>query len=368
MKIGLVCPYSFVNGGGVQECVFAMRSELSKRGHKVYIITPQHREQSEPLPKYVRELGRSTDVKYPFRTNAQVSVSVDSTQVDQLLEDEKFDVLHFHEPWVPLLSRQLLTRSTSKNIATFHAKLPDTVMSRTIERVITPYTRSVLKYLDVLTAVSDLAATYVQTLTDQNVQIIPNGIDLKKYKKSAKAEPRRKPNETVLFIGRLERRKGLTYLLKAMAHLQVQHPDISLIVAGDGPDKLQLQKKAADLGVNATFLGRVDEKTKLSLLNDAQLFCSPPRYGESFGIVLLEAMAVGLPVVAGNNPGYTSVLKDTGKVSLVNPSDTTEFARRIDLMLHDDDLRRVWQKWASKTVADYDYSSVVDQYEKLYQV
>lgn len=367
MKIGLVCPYNLMKGGGVQECVFAMQTELAKRGHKVCIITPQPRDQKEPMPDFVCALGRSADMKSPFHTTAQVSVSVDVRQVDQLISEENFDVLHFHEPWVPLLSRQLLLRSKSRNIATFHAKLPDTMMSRTIERVITPYTGSVLKYLDVLTAVSEPAAAYVRSLTKENVQIIPNGIDLHKYSANKQSVSKDDNTKMIFYIGRLEQRKGLSYLLKAMVKLQEVYPDVILNIAGDGPDRQKLERQAQELGVNAEFLGRVDEKSKIELLLKAKVFCSPARYGESFGIVLLEAMAAGTPIVAGDNPGYVTVMRDTGKISLVNPQDTADFARRLDLMLTDESLRSLWDDWAQKTVKQYDYSLIVDQYEKLYQ-
>ncbi|HSX23801.1 MAG TPA: glycosyltransferase family 4 protein [Candidatus Saccharimonadales bacterium] len=363
MKIGLVCPYNVSKGGGVQECVFALQSELSARGHETLILTPQPREHNGTIPGFVRPLGRSADVKSPFHTTAQVSVSVDTSEVDALLEKEKFEVLHFHEPWVPLLSWQLLQRSRARNIATFHAKLPDTVMSRTIERVITPYTKSVLKYLHALTAVSDPAAMYVNSLTDREVQIIPNGIDLEKYR----TRGRNQEKKMIFYIGRLERRKGLKYLLRAVRSLQMTEPQVELVIAGNGPDKMALERYADELGVkNVRFPGQIDEATKMKLLKAATVFCSPARYGESFGVVLLEAMAAGVPVVAGDNAGYMTVLTQTGRISLVDPRNIKEFTRRLDLLMNDQALRQAWQDWASRTVGQYSYKQVVDQYETLY--
>ncbi len=373
MKIGLVCPYNVFKGGGVQECVFAMQAELNRRGHKALIVTPQPRHNTETVPPYVRLLGRSADVKSPFHTTAQISVSVDVRAVDELLAAEKFDILHFHEPWVPLLSWQMLQRSQAKNIATFHAKLPDTFMAKTIERVITPYTKSVLKYLNALTAVSQPAAGYVNTLSDRNVSIIPNGIDLKKYKLSSKLQKSQDSqlvtaqlSPTILYIGRLERRKGLKYLLEALRLLQRADPDITCSIAGAGPDRWKLENMAKELGVHAEFLGRIDEATKKRLLANARVFCTPAQYGESFGIVLLEAMACSLPVVAGNNPGYQTVLSETGSLSLVDASDVQELARKLDLFIHDDSLRGIWQNWAKQSVKQYDYQTVIDRYEALY--
>lgn len=366
MKIGIICPYDIFKGGGVQECVFALQAELSNRKHEALIITPQPRHFLGKAQPCVRLLGRSADMKSPFHTTAQISVSVDPKAVDILLETEKFDVLHFHEPWVPLLSWQILPRSKAKNIATFHAKLPDTVMAKTIERVITPYTKSVLKYLHALTAVSEPAASYVHSLTDREVTIIPNGIDLKKYKAKSYQEITSLGN-AILYIGRLERRKGLKYLIQAVQILQRQQPELKLVIAGAGPDRWKLENYAEELGVKAEFLGRVEEAAKLQLLKNAKVFCSPARYGESFGIVLLEAMASNLPIVAGDNPGYRTVLQGTGRLSLVDAGNANELAQQLDLFMNDQSVRHIWQTWAQKNIKQYDYSKIVDQYEALYK-
>jgi phosphatidylinositol alpha-mannosyltransferase len=368
MKIGLVCPYSMARGGGVQEIVRAMYKELTKRGHDVKIITPQPREFDGIDTEGLLFVGSGNDFRSPMGTTSQVSASIDNEAIEQMLETEQFDILHFHEPWQPFLSRQILTRSKSVNIGTFHAKIPETLMSRTIVRVVTPYTKSELKYLHELTAVSDAAAEYVGSLTDEPITIIPNGIDLKHYKKS-EVERDAGGGKTILFIGRLERRKGLKYLLRAYKVLTQEQSDVSLVIAGDGPDREKMEQMVEELELpNVTFMGYVDDKTKLDLLASADLFCAPAIYGESFGIVLLEAMACGVVTVAGDNSGYSSVLKDTGAVSLVNPRHTVEFARRLQLLLEDEGIRKTWKKWAGSYVKQFSYSNIVDQYEDLYKV
>ncbi len=365
MKIGLICPYNMFKGGGVQECILAMQAELKARGHDALIITPKPRDFSGEQPDSMILVGTATDVKSPFHTTAQVSVSVEPDELDKLLSNHKFDVLHFHEPWVPIVSRQLLIRSNAANIATFHAKLPGTVMSRTIEKVITPYTTSILKYLNELVAVSDAAAEYVKTLDKRSPHIIPNGINLEKYKKPAKKENKGK---TILYIGRLERRKGVKYLLKAFKRLLDVNPDVQLIIAGDGVDRTKLELYVKDNNIkNVTFKGFVSDDEKIKLLHEADLFCSPAVFGESFGIVLLEAMASGCVVVAGDNPGYKSVMQGRGKLSLVDPKETGEFTRRLDVLLHDEELRSIWLEWAENYVQDFSYDKIVDKYEQLYQ-
>ena len=365
MKIGLVCPYNLFKGGGVQECVLAMQEELSARGHDVLIVAPQPKEVPEHVPPFVRLLGRSTDFRSPFHTTAQISVSVDSKGVDELLAKEKFDLLHFHEPWVPLLSRQILLRSTAKNVATFHAKLPETMMSRTIERVITPYTKSILKYFDSFTAVSTAAADYASALTDRRIAIVPNGIDIAKYSRPASFKSTAPKN--VLYVGRLEKRKGLVYLFRAMQRVQAAHPGVVLRVAGSGPDREMLEVLAKELGLKVEFYGWITEADKLKLMHEATVFCSAARYGESFGIVLLEAMAAGTPTVAGDNPGYVAVMQETGALSIVNPKDTADFARRLEVFLTDEALQKHWVKWAHGYVKQFSYKNVVDQYERIYK-
>jgi phosphatidylinositol alpha-mannosyltransferase len=365
IKIGLVCPYNLFRGGGVQEHVLAVQEELQKRGHTVKIITPQPRGHDGIVEDHIVLVGGSTDFKSLFHTTAQVSASIDVDAMEDMLGREKFDILHFHEPWVPLLSRQLLMRSSAVNIATFHAKLPETVVSRTIEKVITPYTKSVLKYLDAFSAVSDAAAEYVNEIApDAEVNIIPNGIDTKKYR----APKPKSGGESILYIGRLEKRKGVRYLLEAFAELYARRPGVSLQIAGEGPERESLEQFVDTNGLKGVhFHGRVTDEKKLKLLEGAALFCSPALYGESFGIVLLEAMSMGVVIVAGDNQGYSTVLTGTGRLSLVNPKDTVDFARRLELLIDDDQLRALWRKWAAEQIKQYDYTRIVDRYESLYR-
>jgi len=369
MKIGIVCPYNILKDGGVQEHVKALQAELQLRGYDAKIVTPLPRDFREvpDLPNVIF-VGTSTDFHSPLHTSAQVSATADTDRIDEVLQAEQFDILHFHEPWTPVLSRQILQRSTSVNIATFHAKIPETLMSRTVIKVVTPYMKSVLKYLHEFTAVSTSAAEYVGSLTDEPITIIPNGIDLSHYKVEPQPARIDGPAKTILFIGRLERRKGVKYLLNAYRVLTHDNPDVQLIIAGDGPDREQLMLLAEDLKLpNVTFLGYISDELKMQLLHEADVFCSPAVYGESFGIVLLEAMATGTVVVAGNNSGYTDVMQGIGALSIVNPHDEVEFARRLELLLYEPTVGALWRKWALQYVKQFSYANIVDRYEELYQ-
>lgn len=368
MKIGLVSPYNMFRPGGVQVCIEALADELRKRKHVVKIIAPQSKQAYSDNPNLLL-VGQSTSLSV-FSTTADVGISLDNNSIDAMFESEKFDVLHFHEPWIPILAMQLLGRSNCANVATFHAKLPDSPFSKSIEKITTPYTKSVFKNLHAISAVSEPAADFVGSLTNNKIKIIPNGIDLKFYS-SAKAKKIIKYNDglkNILFIGRLEKRKGAQYLIRAYKYLQAEYPNTRLLIAGDGTKRRSLEQyvKRHDLR-NVDFLGFVSEKEKRDLLKTADLFVSPALYGESFGIVLLEAMAMGTPLIAGNNPGYSSVMKDRGRISLVDPTNLLSLTHKIELMLNDKDLRQLWKKWAKQYVSIFDYPKIVDQYEQLYK-
>lgn len=367
MKIGLVCPYSINKHGGVLEVVLALRDGLLERGHEVKLITPKPRGHEEVTEaKDTIMVGTSTDFRSFAKTTAQVSSTADNDMIDAILSREKFDILHFHEPWIPLLSRQLLQRSTSVNIATFHSKVPENLMARTIVKVVNPYMKSVMKYLHVLTAVSESGAEYAAGLTEQPITIIPNGIDLTKYTRPARRK--RSGEKTLLYIGRLEGRKGLKYLLQAFQLFEQTNNNVRLLIAGDGPEREKLELLAEDLKLNKVdFLGYVSEELKLKLLQEADLFCSPAIYGESFGIVLLEAMATGTVALAGNNSGYSDLMQDVGALSIINPQDTREFARRMDTLMNQAEIRNLWQAWADGYVRQFSYPKIVDQYEDLYR-
>lgn len=367
MKIGIVCPYNIFKGGGVQEYALGLRDSLVAHGHKAYIITPQPRDYSGPKVPGIIMIGGAAPIR-SFHTSAQVSATVDTDSLEEVLREHNFDILHFHEPWVPMLSRQILLRSDAIHIGTFHAALSERRSSRTLERLITPYTKSILKYLDILTAVSPVATNYVKTLTHRKIYIIPNGINLEKYVPD-KPVKRSKNKKIILYIGRLEKRKAVRYLIDAFGIINQIHKQYHLVIAGEGPEKEDLQERIRENGItNVSFLGHIEEHEKIKLLQTSHVFCSPALYGESFGIVLLEAMASGCVTVAGNNAGYESVLSGSGQISLVNPRDIKEFARRLLLMASDDSLREHWLNWAKTEVERYSYDNIVNQYIKLYEL
>jgi phosphatidylinositol alpha-mannosyltransferase len=371
MKIGLICPYSIVKNGGVQEVVRATADHLTRRGHAVRIITPRPQNHDAPAPKSCIFIGRGRDITSRILQTSSQIAGAERDQIAAILEREKFDVLHTHEPWVPLLSAQILQINAKASrrarvVGTFHAKLPERFSAQTLARVVRFYTKPIIGYIDALTAVSPAAAEHLRQLTDRPITIIPNAIDTKKY--SAQKLRRQTKTKTILYIGRLEGRKGVKYLLKAFAAMVAARPNTRLVLAGDGHLRERLEQLVQTEQIpNVEFRGFISDADKIRLLHAADLFCSPALYGESFGIVLIEAMAAGTPIVAGNNSGYASVLTGDGGRSLVDPRDVPTFAHTLEQFLTNEQLRRTWRTWAADAIKQYDYDQVVSRYEEIYK-
>lgn len=364
MKIGIVCPYNLFRPGGVQEHVLAEQRYLRERGHTVVLITPQPRSYKELAPDGIVFFGQSA--KWHSQTTSfELSAAIDLKAADEFFEHEQFDIVQFHEPLIPFMPRQLLGRCPAIKVGTFHAAVADTAIAKSITGSFAPFFKSVVKQLDEVTAVSPAATEYIKDyVEDQYVTFIPNGIDLKQYVRDTSI-PRSK--STILFVGRLEKRKGVAYLIQAMAELQKTVPHAQLLIAGDGPDREKLEMLAQDLEVkHIKFLGFISNEEKRRLMQECAVFCAPAIYGESFGIVVLEAMTMGAPVVAGDNPGYSFVLRERGMSGLVNPKDTIDFARRLKWFLTDEEFCQMWTNWSKDYVQKFSYQNVIDQYERLF--
>ncbi len=365
MKIGLVCPYDFFRHGAVQKLVALLDEELTLRGYDVRIITPRPRGYKGNPPPRTIFVGKSAKWNTPLQTTLEVGISFETTDLEEMLAAENFDVIHVHEPEVPVLGAQIAARANCPIIATFHATVPETTMGRTIELFRIPYSRSIFRNIAAMTAVSESAARFVREWSGQNVMIVPNYIDLDLYR-SMPADKR--DENMILYVGRLEKRKGVKHLLEAFAELAARDKKAKLVIAGDGSERESLEYLVETRRIpRVKFLGAVSEKKKVALLKKARVFCSPAIYGESFGVVLLEAMAAGTPTIAGDNPGYACVMKERGLLSLVNPKDPTDFARRLEVFMKDEGIRQSWLEWAHKYVEQFDSQPVIDQYEQVYR-
>ena len=364
LKIALICPYDIFKKGGVQTLIFNLKDNYKKQGHQVKIITPLIRGGKSLNDDDIIFIGRSRDFNSPLHTTVQISASVDYDFINSILEENQFDIIHLHEPWVPFISRQILVRSKAVNIGTFHAKIPERVISRTLVKVVNPYLKSVLDYLDGLTAVSESAKEYLTGLSSQNIKIIPNGIELKNF---TFKKVDQQPHQRILYIGRLESRKGVKYLIDAYSEIYKANQSIELVIVGDGPSRSRLEIQAKVLKLDKIkFIGAVDDQAKIDLLKSSDLLCSPAIFGESFGIVLLEGLASGLPIVAADNSGYRDVLNGVGSLSLVNVKDKAAFVRLLNIFLNQTEVRQLYRQWAQDYIVNFDNQLVADQYLKYY--
>lgn len=365
MKIAIFCPYNVFIHGGVQEHVSYQAQILRKRGHDVTILTPRPRDKLvKDAPDGVTFLGISARIKTPSATSADVSIAIDDEVIDAELA-KGYDILHVHEPLIPMAGRQILMRARGKTVrvGTFHAALPGNRLGKSLVTTYKTYARAVMPHLDAITAVSPAAIGYIRDFTDLTINYVPNGIELNHYK------PRKveRDENMILFIGRLEKRKGARQAIKAFVELKKQKPAAVLKIAGDGPLRKSLEQYVETENIeDVEFLGFIDDETKLDLLSRCGIYTSPALYGESFGIVLAEAMAMQAPLVAHPNDGYRWVMQDTGRLSLVDCEDPAAYAERMQLMMEDEALRKLWQNWACEHVKRFDYEKVVDGYEAIY--
>ena len=359
MKVCLVSPYDFVHPGGVAEHVRHLAEELRRRDHEVTILAPSSRVGDDHgIPGYVR-IGRSV----PVRGNgsvARIALSFHLVRrVRSLLDREAFDVVHYHEPLVPGVPITTLRLHRGANVGTFHA------MAR--RNLGYYYGRPVLaRYfhrLHGLICVSEPAREFISRYFPGDYRIVPNGIDTTRFRpdRPVVAELRSAGMATILFVGRMEQRKGLPTLLDAYARLRHLRADVRLVVVGDGPMRWAYERRCEADGVpDVTFLGHVSGQVLPRIYASADIFCAPASGGESFGIVLLEAMASGVPVVASAIPGFSQVVASGSEGLLVPPRDPQAWARALDTLVADRAARRRMGEAGVRKAQGFDWRVVVD--------
>lgn len=335
MKIGLVCPYVYPAGGGVAQHVQFLYQGLRMRGHDVRILTASHGPQRASEGDIIR-LG----VGFSVPINASVGTLTFSprylSQIGRMLEREQFDVLHFHEPFVPFLSLFLLRESTSVNIATFHAYAGFSPSYEFGSRTLRGYAGRLHGRI----AVSAAARHFIDRFFPGDYKVIPNGVDVARFATAVPIARWQDGTPNVLFVGRHEPRKGLLDLLKAHRILRRTGGKSRLLIVGSGPQEREARRYVATRGLNGVeFLGRVSDDEKAQLYKTADVFASPATGGESFGIVLLEAMAAGTPIVASDIHGYKGVVRRGREGLLVPPRQPRELAIAIDRLVGDPALR-----------------------------
>lgn len=362
MKIGIVSPYAYPRPGGANSYIRETYEELRRLGHEVRIITAPWGD--DPPAQDVIQIGRAIAVPYNGSVG-RITLSLRlEWLVNRMLEREQFDILHHHEPLVPFLSAQILDRATCPNVATFHS-FGGFSMSYWLGR---PVGRHYMSKLDARIAVSTAARHFVSRYFPGEYKIIPNGVDVAEYR-NARAFPEYRDGKfNILFTGRLEPRKGATYLIRAYAALKAKHPETRLIVVGVGPQIGQLRRFVRDERVgDVLFAGRVADGDKARFFRTADVFCAPSTGQESFGIVLLEAMAAGLPVVASDIHGYKRVVQRNVSGLLVEPRDAGALEAALERLIEDPVLRAALGEAGARKAPEFDWSHVTEQLVDLYE-
>jgi phosphatidylinositol alpha-mannosyltransferase len=337
-KIAIVTPYYYPLYGGVQEYVYHLKEEYKKLGYYVRVITGNFIKERSNDEKDVIRIGRGL----PFMINGSTGRIImlrKADRVGDILEKHKFDVIHYQEPFVPFLSHAIIRNSSALNIATFHASFDKNAFYKYGGSVLKPLWKKIHGRI----AVSPSAkASITKYFSDRHVEIIPNGVDIKRF------SPANKPLEkysdgklNILFTGRIEKRKGLIYLIQAYKLLKKKYPGIRLIVVGRGPLLTNHRKyiiKHRIRGVH--FEGFVSQQMLPRYFASADIFCSPALFGESFGIVLLEAMASGKPIVASGISGYRDVVDNNINGLLSAPKDIHSLYEKLESLIVDIKLRQ----------------------------
>ena len=361
MRIGMVCPYSFDVHGGVQAHVLQLAEVMRERGHEVSVLAP-----SSPhvdLPDYVVSGGKAVPIPYNGSVARLRFGPATHRKVKKWIANGDFDVLHLHEPNAPSLSLLALMIAEGPIVATFHTSTTKSFALGVFQGILRPWNEKIMGRI----AVSDLARRWqIEALGSDAVQI-PNGVDVASFASAQPLPGYPRPGRTVLFLGRFdEPRKGMAVLLGALPAVVEEYPDIELLVVGRG-DEDELREQAGDLAGHLRFLGQVEDAEKASALRSADVYCAPNTGGESFGIVLVEAMAAGTAVVASNLDAFRRVLEDGEAGCLVPVEDSDALARALISVLSDDDVRARLVTVASDAVRCYDWSVVADDILRVYE-
>lgn len=370
MKVALVSPYALDVPGGVQAHVVALASALRDQDHEVTVLGPGGSAAGDGRDPRDDSVDLGGHLRVPF--NGSVApVALDpraARRTRRALDRLGPDVIHVHEPLVPWAGLAAATSDAAPVVGTFHAWSD----ASRLYRAARPVARRVLDHLAVSLAVSDAAAHYhagALGRSPSHFRVVPNGVDVARFADAAPlADLADAGRPTLLFVGRLERRKGLEPLIRAFTRLKSDRPDLRLLVVGNGPERARCEAMLPPrLRQDVTFLGRIDDEDLPRAYATADLYVAPALGGESFGIVLLEAMAAGRPLVASDIPGYRSVATDGRQGRLVPPGDPVALADAIAALLDNPVLRDAMAADGRRSVAAYDWARVAARVADTYR-
>ncbi len=362
MKIGMVCPYTWDVPGGVQQHIRDLTEALIELGHTVSVISPA--DEDTPLPDYVVPAGRAVPVPYNGSVARLAFGFLSASRVRRWVKEGHFDVLHVHEPAAPSLSLLACWVAAGPIVATMHTANPK---SRVMHAA-SPALQSALEKINGRIAVSEAARTTLVEHLGGDAVLIPNGVATRRYTVAEPLPGWPGDGGAIGFLGRMdETRKGLAVLLKAFETLGTERAGLRLLIAGPGDAGEVLERVPAALRDRVVLLGQVSEQDKVRMLHSVDVFCAPNTGGESFGIVLAEAMAAGAPIVASDLDAFRRVLRGGRAGELFTPGDPADLARAAGLLLDDPGRRAALSAAAISAVRAYDWTVVARAVLHVYE-
>lgn len=363
MRIGMVCPYSFDVPGGVQAHVLQLAEVFRADGHEVSVLAPTSAHAKSKLPDYVVSGGKAVPIPYNGSVARLRFGPATHRKVKKWLAEGDFDVLHLHEPNAPSLSMLALQAAEGPIVATFHTSTTKSLTLSVFQGILRPYHEKIVGRI----AVSDLARRWQMEALGSDAVEIPNGVPVASFAEAPLLPGYPLAGKSVLFLGRYdEPRKGMAVLLGALPALVQRFPDLEILIVGRG-DEDELRSAAGKLAGHLRFLGQVDDEEKASALRSADVYCAPNTGGESFGIVLVEAMAARTAVVASDLDAFRRVLQDGAAGRLVPVDDSDALAEALIEIIEDDAARQQLVSTAAEAVQRYDWSVVARQIMRVYE-
>ncbi|MFN2464697.1 MAG: glycosyltransferase family 4 protein [Candidatus Dormibacteria bacterium] len=371
MKIGLVSPYDLSHPGGVTEHILHLAPMLRSRGADVKLMAPA----SGDLPMEISEAAEEDFYRIgrviPVPANgsiARITLSFHlSRYINRILDKERFDLIHYHEPLMPALPITVLRASKTCNVGTFHAYSKSSYAYYYGRSMMRRYHRK----LHGLVAVSEPARDFVGRYFRGQYSVVPNGVDLDRFGRAVEPIPRLMDGKiNILFLGRLEQRKGLGVLLRAYAQVKERMPELRLVIVGGSQDRARRRYETfveAQEIRDVVFTGFVSDDDKPRYFASAHVYCAPNTGKESFGIVLLEAMASGVPVVASDIPGFAQLITPGREGILVRRDDPLSLASALTLLAGDAELRARLGEAGRRRAQAFSWQRVVDQLVGSYE-